>query len=303
MKQTVYEKKPVNCPLCDCDQTKVFMDPWVDVEDPVKLYGAASGIKGTQRLVTCVPCGMIYENPRFPEKAILKGYESANEAGHDSQFEMRVQSFERALISLKKKIPGPGSKILDIGTAGGAFLEAATRYGYEAYGLEPSAYLVEQGKLRGLKIELGTIAQNPLPKQSFDMICLWDVIEHLTDPKQALTQIRKLLKPDGILLINYPDIGTLQAKLAGKNFWWILSVHLHHFNRQTLGDICRRTGYEVVHFQKYWQTLQFGYLQQVAIHLKVPFIKFFARLTPGLIKKTPLPHYASQTTAIAKVKP
>ena len=51
-------------------------------------------------------------------------------------------------------------------------------------------------------------------KNSFDMICLWDVIEHLTDPKDSLRIIRDLLKPDGVLLINYPDIDTWQARLS-----------------------------------------------------------------------------------------
>jgi len=294
-------KKEFPCAVCDSRQYTVKYEPWVQIEDPIQLYGAASGIQGTQRLVECSDCGLIYENPRYPAEVIMQGYASSNEAGHDSQYPMRVNSFYRALSKLKTKLPAPGAKVLDIGTAGGAFLEAATQFGYEAYGLEPSRFLVEKGVSRGLKMKQGTIETNSFEDGSFDMVCLWDVIEHLSEPKQDLIKIRRLLKPGGILFINYPDIGTLPARLAGKKFWWILSVHLHHFSRKTIDLICQKAGYQVFHQQSYWQTLQFGYLIEMAVVLKVPTAKFFRSFFPNFIKRIPIPYYASQTSAIARI--
>jgi len=269
--------------------------------DPRKLYGAASGVPGTQRLVKCADCKMIYESPRYDAKTIVQGYMSSQEANHDSQYPMRVKSFYLALKKHSDRIPLPGAKILDIGTAGGAFLDAATQYGYKAYGMEPSADLVNRGKSRGLNIEQGTIESHDFEANSFDMVCLWDVIEHLPDPKAALHEVKKLLKPEGILLINYPDIGTWQAKIAGNRFWWILSVHLHHFTRKSIVDICRRTGFEAFHFQRYWQVLEFGYLERMAVLYKIPLTKFITSLTPKFIQRIPVPYYASQTTALARI--
>lgn len=289
------------CPVCDSLNEQLFCDPWVQESDPAKLYGAASGIPGTQRLVRCNECEMIYENPRYDAKTIVQGYMSSLEADHDSQYPMRVKSFYLTLKKHSDRIPSPGAKILDIGTAGGAFLEAATQYGYRAYGMEPSADLVHRGKARGLNIEQGTIESHNFEPNSFDMVCLWDVIEHLPDPKAALNEVRKLLKPEGILLINYPDIGTWQAKIAGKRFWWILSVHLHHFTRKSIADICRRTGFEAFHFQRYWQVLEFGYLERMAVHYKIPLTKLITRLTPKFIQRIQIPYYASQTTALARI--
>lgn len=191
--------------------------------------------------------------------------------------------------------------MLDIGTAGGAFLDAAKQFGYNAYGMEPSEDLVARGKARGLKIEQGTIENHRFEHASFDMVCLWDVIEHLPDPRMALVEIKKLLKPDGILLINYPDIGTWQAKLFGKKYWWILSVHLHHFTKETIRDICLRTGFQAFHFQRYWQTLEFGYLERMAVHYKIPLAALITRMTPTFIQKIAIPYYASQTTALARI--
>lgn len=296
----IMEKTNIQCPVCDSGQSHLLYAPWAQVANPGDLYGAASGLRGTQRLVRCDSCSLIYENPRYPEEVILAGYTSSEEAGHDSQYPMRVKSFLRTLVKLEGYLPPKGAKILDIGTAGGAFLEAAGHFGYDAYGMEPSRFLVEKGKARGLKIEQGTIDNHPFPAQHFDMITLWDVIEHLTDPKSALIEIHKLLKPGGVLLINYPDISTWQAKLAGKRFWWILSVHLHHFSPATIREICKRTGFDAFYFKRYWQTLEFGYLERMAIHYKIPLAALITKLTPGFIQRIPIPYYASQTTALAR---
>lgn len=292
---------PHPCPVCDSINEQLFCEPWVQESDPRKLYGAASGIPGTQRLVKCTECEMIYENPRYDAKTIVQGYMSSQEADHDSQYPMRVKSFYLTLKKHSDRIPPPGAKILDIGTAGGAFLDAANQYGYKAYGMEPSADLVNRGKARGLNIEQGTIESHDFEPNSFDMVCLWDVIEHLPDPKAALNEAKKLLKPEGILLINYPDIGTWQAKIAGIRFWWILSVHLHHFTRKSMTDICRRTGFEAFHFQRYWQVLEFGYLERMAVHYKMPLAKLITGITPKFIQRIPIPYYASQTTTLARI--
>jgi len=295
------KKIDFDCSNCNSNRQSIFLEPKVHECDPVILYGAASGIRDTQHLVTCLDCGMIYESPRYPSEIIIKGYSASKEADHDSQYKMRVLSFYRALKKSAKHIPSQGAKILDIGTAGGAFLDAAKEFGYNAYGMEPSKDLVERGKARGLQIEQGTIEDHCFEHHSFDMVTLWDVIEHLPDPKFALNEIRNLLKPNGVLLINFPDIGTWQAKLAGKKFWWILSVHLHHFSKTTLRDICQRTGFEAFHFQRYWQTLEFGYLERMAIHYNMPLASLITKLTPESIQRIAIPYYASQTTAFAKL--
>jgi SAM-dependent methyltransferase len=294
-------KQPIPCPVCGSRYSKIKYMPWVDVQDPVKLYGATSGIQGTQTLVVCYNCGLIYENPRFPEEIILQGYMAYNETTHDSQHAMRVNSFYRGLQSIQKYLPPKGAKILDVGTAGGGFLEAAQRFGYEAVGLEPSHFMVEQGRQNGLKIEQGSMDNHPFAPASFDMVCLWDVLEHVPNPEATLAAIRKIIKPHGVLLINYPDIGTWMAKLAGRRFWWILSVHLMHFDQRSIRNICERTGFEVFHFQRYWQTLEFGYLEVMAIHLKVPLSGYLKRFSPGAVQSIPVPYYASQTTALARV--
>ena len=291
---------PVHCPVCDGTEASVVFTPTVQIDDPTRLFGAASGLPGTQTIVRCQNCSMIYENPRFPEEAIIAGYSSSNDAGHDSQHAMRVNSFHTALEKIAPHLPARGAKVLDVGTAGGAFLEAAKRFGYDATGLEPSRYLVDCCKERGLDAVQGTIDDFKAADGTYDLITLWDVIEHLARPKDALRRIHQLLKPGGVLLINYPDIGTWQAKLAGRRFWWLLSVHLSYFAPPTIREICRRAGFSVFYIRPYWQTLKFGYLEEMAIHYKIPLAAQIHRLTPRLIREIPVRYYASQTTALAR---
>ena len=292
---------PVDCPVCGSNRSRVKFNPWRSVTDPIALYGAASGVPGTQRLVACTDCGMIYESPRFSDQVILEGYRSARD-GHDSQYASRVLGFKRALASLRRVLPAPPARVLDVGTAGGAFLEAAEQAGYIAQGLDPSPSLVESARARGWRVDLGTADAPPFPEKSFDLICLWDVIEHLPNPGRALRALLPLLRPEGRLLINFPDAGTWAARLAGRRYWWILSVHLHHFTRDTLGNLCSRSGFEVIHFQRFWTGLELGYLEEVAIQLGVPGASWLKRATPAFMKKWTVRYTASQTTAVARIQ-
>ena len=290
----------VNCAVCDSNKYAVFLEPSQIVDDPKLLYGADSGLRGVQKLVRCLDCDLIYENPRLSDQAILSGYQSAENIGHDTQHHMRVRSFFKSLQRHRQFFPSPNLRVLDIGTAGGGFLEAAQTMGFDAHGLEPSTNLAEQGRKRGLKIHCGTIEKNEFDAGSFDLVTLWDVIEHLPRPKDALVECRRLLKPGGLIMVNFPDIGTFQARLAGKNFWWLLSVHLHHFSKKNMASLVEQNGFNVIRFSRHWQTLEFGYLEKMAAHLGVPFAALIEKFTPNVVKQMPFPYYASQTTLIAK---
>ena len=198
-------KTLISCPVCGSDDFSVVYEPWSREADPARLYGASASIQGTQRMVDCGQCGLMYENPRYPADVILRGYAASDDGdnGHSNQYDMRVGSFTRALKRLQPHLPAKGARILDIGSAGGAFLEAAGHFGYDAWGMEPSAFRVAKGRERGLQIEQGVIENHNFIAESFDMVTLWDVIEHLPDPLDALRRVKPLLKPGGTLLLNH----------------------------------------------------------------------------------------------------
>lgn len=295
-------RKLICCPICSSKKFKVILSATVKNDDPSTLYGAASGVRGSQQLVKCSMCTHIYENPMLEECEILNGYLASKEGDYDSQHNMRVLSFYNALRRNKALLPKASSNVLDVGTGGGAFLEAASRFGYIAKGLEPSAYLTECSKARGLDVVCGTLTQTNLEPNSFDLLTMWDVIEHIYDPLTAIKNAKKLLVKDGTILLNIPDIGTSMARIVGNFNWWFLSVHLHHFKSSTISMLAESVGMQVVSRRRYWQTLQFGYLQSIAEKLGVPFATEVMKATPELIKNLQVSYYASQYTYILKSK-
>ena len=296
--------QPVLCPVCGASDFQVLYTPWHTVTDPVKLFGAASGERGTQQIVRCTnaECRMMYVNPRYPDAVILEGYEGADDQGHDTQHESRVLTFLRSLEKTCGAVAeARRCKALDVGCAGGAFVEAARRYGYDATGLEPSRQLAASARARGLNVIQGTL-DSFHPSEKYDVVSLWDVLEHVTDPIATLKACRALLNPKGVLIVNYPDSGTWQAKMAGKNFWWFLSVHLHYFDRHSIRVILEKTGFELFSTRRHFQQLQLGYLFEVGRIYSPPLASLGSKLVPEFLKRRLVPYYASQTTALARLK-
>jgi SAM-dependent methyltransferase len=295
-----WSRSEVPCPLCGGRSHTVLIEPTARVDDPRRLYGAASGVRGTQRIVRCNACSMMFESPRLPEEAIIAGYASADDAGHDSQHHMRVKSFAASLKRFAPRLPKPPATILDVGTAGGAFLEAARDFGYEPAGIEPSEFLVASARRRGFDVRAGTLATRPFGDRTFDVVSMWDVIEHLCDPRDAVRRVRDHLPPGGTFLLNFPDSGTLQAKVAGRRFWWLLSVHVSYFTKDTMRRLLEENGFRVELFARHWQTLELGYLFGIAGHLGVPLAKSVGGAMPKPLAGMPMPYYASQTTVVAR---
>ena len=188
-------KKNISCPLCENNDYSSFLKKKIEELDPIKLYGAANGIKDTQDLVKCNSCNLIYENPRLDEQLIIDGYKHSNEDGHDTQYHLRVKSFYNAISKIKKKLP-KNPRILDVGSAGGAFIEAALKHGFnDVEGIEPSEQLFAKATKRNLKIFNGDLKEFIKKNdKKFDLVCYWDVIEHLAEPKKELELSKKILK-------------------------------------------------------------------------------------------------------------
>jgi SAM-dependent methyltransferase len=296
------KQSDVPCPICGRVDYRVLYRPWRTVSDPVHLFGAASGERGTQQIVQCRSddCGMIYVSPRYEDSVIFSGYENALDE-HDSQYESRVDTFFRSLKKNAALLPPPGCRVLDIGCAGGAYLQAAGAYGYRAVGLEPSLFLTESCRKRGLQVMQGTL-ESYQRSDKFDLVSLWDVLEHVTDPSDVLNKCRSLLREKGVLLVNYPDVGTWSARLAGRSFWWFLSVHLHYFDRRTIRRILEKQGYEILSMRRHIQRLECGYLLDVARIYNAPVAALAARTVPAFLKRLSIPYYASQTTVLARTR-
>ena len=106
----------------------------------------------------------------------------------------------------------------------------------------------------------GTLSAPDLPQAHFDVLTLWDVIEHLTSPREALGQAQKLLKPGGLIVIHTLDIESPFARLMGARWPWLMEMHVYYFSHHTLRRMLEGCGYRVLSTQTQGRYLRLGYL-------------------------------------------
>jgi len=258
----------ITCPLCGGgDYSVLFSSRYPENQTAEQLqqaFRASSDEKLMDQLVRCRNCELVYVNPRIDDVLLVESYESAVDPEFIKQNRERIQTFSKLL---KKTLPRvgyqapPGARLLDVGCAGGAFLVAARDYGFTVTGVEPSRWLAESGRAQyGLDIRKGILSPGLFPDESFDVVTLWDVIEHVTQPGHVLDSIHRLVKRDGLLLVNYPDFGSWMARLLGQRWPFLLSVHLLYYTRATITRQLLKAGFTPLRIQPHFQTLRLGYI-------------------------------------------
>lgn len=156
------------------------------------------------------------------------------------------QNMKRYLARIKKfKTKG---KLLDCGCATGLFLDQAQKQGFDVYGFDVSEYAVDIAKKSfGTRVQVATLQDFKYKPRTFDVITLLDVIEHLEDPRKALRRLKRVLKSDGLLIINTGDAGSLLARIEGKGWhFFIPPQHLFFFSRKTITDLLQQAGFQVI---------------------------------------------------------
>lgn len=206
----------------------------------------------------CVRCGMRYVSPRLRPSSLLQMYsepsyfQSPNSLVHgymdyaaDRDNILNTAEKRFRWISSQWKSIKPG-RLLDIGCAMGYSLEYAMDQEWEAWGLEPSRHAAQASspRLAG-RIANTNLEACPYDRGSFDLILLWDVVEHLPDPARLLRQVLDLVRPGGMLSLITPDAGSFLARFAGR--WWMEYAkpmeHIYFFSRKTLRRLTREVGF------------------------------------------------------------
>ena len=199
------------------------------------------------RIVRCDNCGLIYVNPI--EKGIEKNYETIEDRDYLKSKEARTETFKRDLREIEKyKKKG---KILDIGCGPGLFLKVAKDNEWEDYGVELSKWAFDYGKNMGVNIINKRLEKVKFNDEFFDVITLWDVIEHVENPSGLLLEIKRILKNDGIIVLNTPNIGSAFAKIMGKRWWNLMGMHIYYFDKKTIIKILEKNGYKIIKIKSY----------------------------------------------------
>lgn len=230
---TTTKAKGTECNLCGSDRQK----PFSETRDYI------SG--ETFRVVRCEECGLVYVDPQPPLENLHRYYPVIHQMAPPAAYE-RLDA--RGRVRAVKRIAGHSpSRILDIGCGKGLLLKALSDCGWSVAGTEMSESSCAYANSIGVPVFAGAIGDAPFEHESFDVITLFHVLEHLPRPREALSIILELLRPGGILIVEVPNIGSWYARLFG-NDWFHYDVprHLYHFDTRTLTRILRTSGFSII---------------------------------------------------------
>jgi 2-polyprenyl-3-methyl-5-hydroxy-6-metoxy-1,4-benzoquinol methylase len=255
--------EPVVCNSCGADDYYVVYSAQYEHAKPEEImhtFRSSGDEILLDQLVRCNQCGLQYLTPRLKSDVVITGYSEGADETFVSQAPGRERTFDKNLDLIERYRPEKGT-ILDVGTAGGSFLYVARKRGWMVQGCEPNKWMTEWAKGHyDLDVVPGTIFDMALADRSFDVVCLWDVLEHVPDPRATLEECRRVLKPGGLLIVNYPDIDSLVSRLMGRRWVFLLSIHLYYYTPETIKNILGQTGFKTLKIRMHWQTLEFGYI-------------------------------------------
>ena len=200
-------------------------------------------------IVRCAGCGLVRQDTRPIAVAATYGaayYTTDDPKGGYSNYvldaETNRRTFRRRLRAIEGRL-GRRGRLLDIGAALGDLVLEATAAGWDAVGVELSAYAASRARERGARVRTGTIEEAAYRDAAFDVVTVHDSLEHLTDPIGTLREVRRVLRPGGLVHLVTPNVGGLQARLFGRRWYhYKPGEHLFYFAPETLRRSVERAG-------------------------------------------------------------
>jgi len=225
------------CLICDKDKPEILF------------------VKKGFHYVRCNECGMVYTNPALKDSIYKEMYEK--EACWDEFIEILKTENQRKYDEIKfnyglDKVSNfvSSGKTLDIGCSIGVFLEVAQKRGWEAYGLELNKKAYEYARNNKLNVDNKMLNHSKYAGIKFDLITMWDVLEHAVYPKKLLSSTFNQLADNGALLVLTPNINSLAARVMHKECnVFEGSSHVSLFSVETLKRILEESGFCVVHME------------------------------------------------------
>ena len=236
----------VPCDICGESQPKILFEIEGKSSRALSVLTDGYEVKLDQvaNVVQCQHCGLIYVNPRIHLEAGMLPYSTEDEEAYfQSTYSQRTYACQRLVGQLSNWCGTRPARLLDIGCGDGVLLDACERGGIDFVGTEVSLALVER-----LRNQYGDRIQyaeeiSSLPSESFDVVALINVIEHLEKPGETVAEARRLLKPGGVFLVHAPNMAGLPARLHGKDWHQVQPlVHLYYFTPASLKRLLKKAG-------------------------------------------------------------
>jgi len=234
----------------------------------------------TGNIVRCRRCGLFYRSRRLSDDDEISKYK--NRLHDDSFCSIENAAKKEIFVSVLNRLEHHKGRILDIGCSNGFFLNLAKKRGWEPYGIEISDYFLRKTReslgekhIFGVPLKMAEFHSN-----FFDVITMWDVLDHLIDPLSELMEINRILKTKGLLIIRVRNMSfhTLINKLFKKDFLGIVKkptvFHLYGFSNHNLRILLDKSHFTKVKMENSKLTVGDPYSQIVFLeNFTINFIK------------------------------
>ncbi len=249
-----------SCPLCGGAEFGLLYPSTLGKKrEASSQYNCTShGLGIHPDIFRCRACSMVF-NEAAPESSDVAGeYEQVEDPEYLAQRESRRLTFHRELDAIEA-IHAKGD-LLDVGCYTGFFLECARDRGWRVRGVEPSRwaarYATEELRLDVFNGPVERFAS----QQSFDVVTMWDVLEHVPNPVEVLTILRRHVRDDGLLVFATHNLDTAVARALGRHFPLFMEMHTVHFNNRTLQLLLEKAGYRLERKHTQRRAVRLGYL-------------------------------------------
>lgn len=243
--------------------------------------------KSHYRIVRCSSCGLLRSNPILEEEELEKLYRESR-----FTYEGEIENLKKTYGHYLRKLEKYGvqkERILEIGCGNGFFLEEALVQGYkEVYGVEPSADAISKAALRiRPHIRQAIFKEDLFPDNFFDVVCLFQTLDHLVNPAEVLSACFKNLKKGGFILALNHNEGAVSARIIGESSPIIDVEHTYLYNLKTISSLFEKTGFFVTESGSARNQLSLLYLNSL-----LPLPVFLKSLSEKILRSAKLGNFS-----------
>lgn len=248
------------CPWCGSEKAKLHLK----LKDEFLT-------KETFKIYECEQCGLLYTLPRPEKDKIGAYYKSEDYYSHQENKKGLIPKIYEAVKSVnlkaKYKMATEGlntGSVLDIGCGVGDFLHTMEQKGWSTTGIEPSedAKAIAQKRMKSNILAPEQIEK--LDDESFNLITMWHVLEHVDDLKTEINHLHRILKKGGKLVLALPNYQSFDAQHY-KEFWAAYDVprHLNHFSQKSISNIFSHSGLNLIKTEKLvWDAYYISFMSE-----------------------------------------
>ena len=201
------------------------------------------------RSVICTQCGLVWTDPRPAPEQVREFYAQEYRLDFKGTYQPKPKHTYRSgkvAVDRFQRVRGvltPGARVLDVGAGGGEVVYVLRAMGYDATGFEPNeGYARYAAEVLGLPVRQGFHQDCPVEQESQDVVTMFHMVEHLESPFDALRNVHGWLRPDGLLVVEVPNV----EAVCQQPHTQFHRGHLYHFNLPTLEKTGERAGFTVV---------------------------------------------------------